>query len=336
MSIADPRCGASAAAGRRGYTVIEAVIVTVLVSLMSLVIERTVTGINQAEQTLRAVRNTTERGQKAAWDLRDLVTSSRKLFGNDVVGNAYVAKLDRTKYPVLAGSRLPIFDEVNPLGPDVAGTPQTGNQLLFVRESDALPCVAVAATKKMRIVDAYRLVSIYLTVSNRKLVNFQPNALDLVEWRSKQFPSYGQVLAITPAAERTSVVRDLYNRWGIDYLWDPAAPVASAFYGIDGVGNISATPSVVASIAEDMNVSKGTRFVMRNIGVTRTDVNSYPRNPMFSIEPVATWTPNGFECKVAGASGSRKVWMRLSVEQQAAAGRIPCLQTTVVANTRDL
>lgn len=336
MSIADLPRAASAASGRRGYTVIEAVIVTVLVALMSLVIERTVTGINQAEQTLRAVRNTTERGQKAAWDLRDIVTSSRKLFGNDVVGNAYIAKLDRTKYPVLAGSRLPIFDEINPLGPDAVGDPHTGNELLFIRECDALPCVALAASKKMRIVDAYRMVCIYLTVSNRKLVNFQPNALDLVEWRSKHFPSYGQVIAILPVAERTNVVKDLYNRWGIDYLWDPAAPVATAFYGIDGLGNIAGAPSAVASIPEDMNVSRGARFVARNVGVAYTDVNSYPRTPMFSVEPVATWTPNGFECKVAGASGARKVWMRLTVEQQAAAGRIPAMQTTVVANTRDL
>jgi hypothetical protein len=336
MSIADLPRAASGASGRRGYTILEAVIVTILVALMSLVIERTVTGINQAEQTLRAVRNTTERGQRAAWDLRDIVTSSRKLFGNDAVGTAYLAKLDRSRFPVLAGSRLPLFDELNPLGPDAVGDPRTGNELLFVRESDAIPAVAVAASKKMRIVDAYRLVCVYLTVSTRKLVNGQGFAYDLVEWRSKQFPSYGQVFAITPAAERTSVVKDLYNRWGIDYLWDPASPVGSAFYGIDGLGNIAATPSAVASIAEDLNVSKGTRFVMRNVGVTRTDTTSYPRTPMFSVEPVATWTPNGFEVKVAGASGARKVWMRLSVEQQAAAGRIPCLQTTIVANTRDL
>jgi hypothetical protein len=336
MSIADLPRAASPASGRRGYTILEAVIVTVLVALMSLVIERTVTGVNQAEQTLRAVRNTTERGQRAAWDLRDCVTSSRKLFGNDAVGNGYLAKLDRTKYPALAGSRLPTFDEVNPLGPDAVGDPHTGNTLLFVREADALPAVAIAASKKMRLVDSYRLVCVYITVSNRNLVNFQGNALDLVEWRSKHFPSYGQVNSITPVAERTSVVKDLYNRWGIDYLWDPSAPVASAFYGIDGLGNIAATPSAVASIAEDLNVSKGARFVQRNIGVTKTDTSSYPRTPQFSVEPAATWTPNGFECKVCGASGARKVWMRLSVEQQAAAGRIPCLQATVVANTRDL
>jgi hypothetical protein len=336
MSIADLPRAANPAAGRRGYTILEAIIVTILVALMSLVIERTVTGINQAEQTLRAVRNTTERGQKASWDLRDSITSSRKLFGNDAVGIAYLAKLDRTLYPPLAGSRLPIFDEVNPLGPDVAGDPHTGNELLFVREADAVPCVAVAASKKMRIVDAYRLVCVYITVSNRNLVRGEGMAYDLVEWRSKSFPCYGQVNSITPVAERTSVVKDLYNRWGVDYLWDPASPVGSAFYGIDGLGNIAATASAVASIAEDRNVSKGPRFVSRNVDVTRTDVNSYPRTPQFSVEPVATWTPNGFECKICGASGSRKVWMRLSVEQQAAAGRVPCLQTTIVANTRDL
>ncbi len=58
--------------------------------------------------------------------------------------------------------------------------------------------------------------------------------------------------------------------------------------------------------------------------------------PLFSVDPIATWTPNGFEVKVSGPSGSRQIWLRLTVEQQASKGRVPAQTTTAVANTRDL
>ncbi len=135
---------------RAGFTIIEVVIVTAVVALMTLVIERTVGGVVETERSMRAVRNTTEKGQQATYRLRDLVTMSRRLFQNDAIGTGYLAKLARTRFAPLAGSRLPLFDEVNPMGPDEAGDPHTGNCLLFIREGDPYRAVAVAATKKLR------------------------------------------------------------------------------------------------------------------------------------------------------------------------------------------
>jgi hypothetical protein len=320
----------------RGYTAIEVAIAMVLVALMTLVIERTVTGLTDTERTMRAVRTTAQMGQDACYRLRDLVATSRKLYGNDALGNGYNDLVDRTRFPLYAGSRLPTFDEVNPLGPDDVGDPRTGNVLLFVRELDPVPCVAVAATKKIRTVDTYRLVSLYLSQSSRTLVAGGLPALDLVEWRGPAYPSYPQVSQISVAAEKTETVKELYNRYGFDYLWDPTQPVASAFYAIDGTGVIAAVPTAVTSIPEDMNVSRGGRFVLANVAVAYTDMASRPRMPVFTVEPEATWTPHGFEVKVVGASGSRKVWLRLTVEQQAVMNRVPAQQTTIVANTRDL
>ncbi len=341
MSTADPRSGAQVRSGARarreaGFTIIEAAIVTVVVALMTLVIERTVSGVIDTERTMRAVRNTTERGQQSTDRIRDLVCMSRKLYQNDTIGNAYLAKLSRTRFPPLSGARLPTVDEVNPMGPDVAGTPQTGNCLLFLREGDPYRAVAVKASKKMRSVDTYRLVCIYLALSTKTVVAGGPPAVELVEWRGDAYPNYTQVSGITPAAEKTQVVKDLYARFGVDYLWDPTGPVASSFYAIDGTGNISATPTAVSSIPEDLNVSYGGRLVAGNMAIARTDVTSKVRMPMFTADPIATWTPHGFEVKVTGPSGSRQVWIHLTVEQQAAKGRVPAQTTTAVANTRDL
>ena len=160
-----------------------------------------------------------------------------------------------------------------------------------------------AATKKMRLLDTYRFVCVYLTQSSRKLVSGGPASLDLVEWRSKGFPSYSQVTAISDATERANAVKDLYTRYGYDYLWDSGAAVGAAFYAIDGSGTIASTASAVATVPEDLNVSVRGRFVAGNIAVARTDMTSKPRQPVFTTEPVATWTPDGFEVKVVGPSG---------------------------------
>ena len=309
---------------------------TVVVALMTLVIERTVSGVVDTERTMRAVRNTTERGQQSTDRIRDLVCMSRKLYQNDAIGNGYLAKLSRTRFTPLAGARLPTFDEVNPMGPDVAGTPLTGNCLLFLREGDPYRAIADKPTKKMRSLDTYRLVCVYLAQSTRTVVAGGSAALELVEWRGHAYPNFTQVSGITPATEKTQVAKDLYSRFGVDYLWDPTGPVASSFYAIDGTGNIAASPTVVASIPEDLNVSYGGRLVTGNMAVARTDMTSRVRMPMFTADALATWTPNGFEVKVTGPSGARQVWIHLTVEQQAAAGRVPAQTTTAVANTRDL
>lgn len=337
MSTADPlpRAGPAEPA-ERGFTVLEMMVVIVVVAIMTLAVERTISSVTETERTMRAIRNTTERGQRAAYALRDAVSASRKLFGNDAVGSGYLAKLDLTAQPIFPGSRLPKFAETEPLGPDSAGTPMTGNVLLFVREADPYPCTAVPATKTTRVIDAYRFVCVYLTQSNRAVVALGPLALDLVEWRSDAFPSYGQVMGIADTTQRKAVVADLYNRFGCDFLWDSTGAVNSAFYGIDGSGTVAGSPTAVANIPEDLNVASGPRFVKANMAVSRTDPLSKPRTPVFTADDPATWTPNGFEVKVVGPSGSRQVWMRLCIEQQASAGRVPAQDTTVIVSARDL
>ena len=319
-----------------GFSILEALIVTFIIATITLVIERTVSSLIETERTMRAIRNTADRGQHAAYRLRDVISSSRNIFENDTVGNGYLARIGFGALPLLPGSRLPKIDEVNPLGPDVVGDPRTGNVLLFVRQADPLPAKAVAATKKVRLVDAYRIVCVYLSQSTKTVVAGGLPALDLVEWRSDAFPSYTQIQAITPAAEKASVVADLYNRFGIDFLWDMTQPVTNAFYAIDGTGNVAASAMAVTSIPEDLNVSRRGRFVAGNMAVARTDATSHPRASVFTVDAPATWSPHGFEVKVCGVSGSRKVWMRLTVEQQASKGRVPAQQTTVVATARDL
>ena len=319
-----------------GYTFLEMIITLVIVSLMSLVVERVLSSTHDAERYLAAVRTATERGQKIAYDVTEIVSASRKLYGRDATGLGYLAKLDLTRDPLAPGVRLPLFDEVNPMGPDAVGDPRTGNAILFVREADAAPCVANPATAKIRYIDTYRFVFVYPHVTARTVVNGQGPAWDLVIWRSVPFPSRAQILAITNATEKQNVIKDLYTRYGYDVCWDPNGPVNTTFYGLDVAGNMAATPSAAYTIEEDLDVSERGRLVYADVQLALTDLTSKARTPVFSKDNPATWSPHGFEVKVAGASGSRKVWIHIVVEAQANQNRTAVMESTMIASTRDL
>jgi len=325
--------------GRRqaGFTFIEVTVAMVLLSLMALLIERTLTTTNQAERYLAAVRETTERGQKISYEIFDAVSASRKLFQRDAVGNGYLGALDLSKNPIVSTARLPVFDEVLGLGPDQAGDPRTGNVLLFVRESDPAPCVADAATGKVRYVDTYRFVCVYPRRTNRRIVTDKsPMALDLVLWRSIPYPSYAQIMAIEDPTERGSVVRDLYDRFGHDVAWDPNAAVGEAFHALDNLGTVSSVADASPTIDEDPDASAGGRLVYANVQLARTDDSSYNLKGVFTRDDPSTWVPDGFEVKTVGASGSRKVWIHLVVECQATRGSTAVHDSTMIASTRDL
>ncbi|MFV1958725.1 MAG: type II secretion system protein J [Planctomycetota bacterium] len=325
--------------GRRqaGFTFLEVTVAMALLSLMALVIERTLTTTNAAERYLAAVRRATERGQKISYEIFDAVSSSRKLFQGDATGDGYLGALDLSRDPILSSARLPLFDEISDLGPDQVGDPRTGSVLLFVRESDPAPCVADATTGKVRYIDTYRFICVYPRQTNRRIVTGEtPMALDLVVWRSIPYPSYAQIMAVEDPTERGSVVGDLYDRFGHDVAWDPNAAVDQAFHALDNLGTVSSVADPSPTIQEDPESSSRGRLVYANVQLARTVSSSYQRKGVFTLDDPSTWVPDGFEVKMTGASGSRKIWIHLVVECQATRGSTAVHANTMIASTRDL
>jgi hypothetical protein len=335
MSSADRRSSGPSRDGQRGYTFVETVVVLGLVSMLGYLVERTLASATEAERMLGATRTAVERGQRLAYEVRDEIAASRKIFGDDAVGQEYFDALDVSRDPMLPTARLPRFDETGVLGPDEAGEPHTGNVLFFVRESDALPCMADPATKKMRMIDTYRFVCVYPSPTSRSLITGGPLANDLVVWRSVPYPNLSQIEGISDPGERTSVVRDIHDRFGLDVLWDPNQPASAAFRTIDGAGNIAGTPIAAPSVDEDMEVSRRGRLVYAKLQLAPTDMQTYHRRAIFTVD-LSTWEPEGFEIKVVGASGARKVWLHLVVETQAAAGRVVVHPSTLIVSAKDL
>lgn len=336
MSTADQRLAKARRRSQGGYSLIEIVMVLAILALMSFVVERTLASTQNADRWLGAVRKSTERGQRIAYNLREIVSASRKLFGNDTMGQGYLAALDLTRDPVAPGSRLPLIDEVGGLGPDASGVPMTGNILLFVREADPAPAVANPATQAVRFIDTYRFVCVYPHVAdNYVITKANPKlARDLVIWRSEPFPSYAQILEVSDPTQRANVIQDLYNRFGYEFAWDSNGTVDTSMFAMDSLGGLSGTPTPGLTLAEDVVVSERGRLAYANVQLADSLNSDYYRRAVFTNND--GWMPDGFEIKIVGASGSRKVWMNLVVEVQATRDQIAVQPCTVIASTRDL
>ncbi len=339
MSIGSGMQARPSRRNQAGFTMIEVSVSLALIVVMALVVERTLDSTQKAERYLSAVRKATERGHKLTYEVRELVTASRRLFFNDAEGKAYLEALDLSATPIRDGARLPIVDELGRLGPDADGDPHTGNILFFVGESDATPAVADPVGPVVRYIDTYRFICCFPRVATRRVVVADAssvNAVDLVVWQSQEFPSYKQLMAIADPTERTNVVADLVERFDVTMAWDSTAPVETAFYSLSDTGTIAAMPNPAPLLEEDPDQSQGGRLVYANVQLSQTDPTDARRRAVFTSDLPSQWAPDGFEVKIVGSSGARKVWMHLVVEVQADRGRVAVQPCTIIASVRDL
>jgi len=337
MSIADARSDRQH--GARGFTLLEILFTLIILSMLSLTIQQTLSTTHSADRYLQAVRRATDRGDAISYEVFDLVDASRKLFQKDVAGDAYLAALDLSRHVPIAEARLPLIDEGADIAPDAPGEPHTGNILLFVEETDPVECVADPAAKKTRYIDVYRFVCIYPHETGRKVLSDNTHARDLVMWRSRLYPSYAQISAIEDDTERRNVVADLYNQYGCDRIWDPNQDVDLAFFDTDPVGTISPLPTSEPVIAEDEEGTIFGRLVHDDVQLARTDSERHHYRAVMTTltrDDPDEWVPDGFEVKIVGASGSRKVWLHIVVESLAAAGQVAVHPNTLIVSARDM
>ncbi len=322
----------------RGFTIFEVIVTIGILTIMVLILQGTIDGATRAERRLRATHLATERGERITYELLAAVNGSRMLLDGDDGGDDYLAAIEFGEQPLLAGARLPRVEQLQALAPDEAGDPRTGNVLLFVRESDAVEAVADAASVSVRHIDLYRLVCVYPTQTVRRLIVDPPieAARDLVVWRSVRYANLAQIQAIDDDEERTSVVADLVNRHDCHHAWDLGAPIATAYYAMGVLGTLSATPETSMSLEEDPDLTVGGRLVYTNVQLARTRAGDFHRRSRLTNDAPATWTPDGFEVKISGLSGARKVWMHVVVETPGGPGVVGVQSNTVIAHPRDL
>ncbi len=320
-----------------GFTMLELTITMVILTAITLLVERTLSITHDTDRHLDARQAAQSQGREVAFEIHRGVASSRRIFARGAMGNAYAASLDLTRAPPLSSVRLPLPDEAGTLAPDVLGDPRTGNALLFVREAEPVGCPTDAANGPSRLIDVYRFVCWYPRPTDRRLVpEDAKSALDLVVWRSIGYPSYRQLMAIEDVDERRRVVQHLYGELGHRHAWDPNESVDHAFHALDLVGTIATFPTTTFRIREDVDRSEGGRLVYAGVQLARTDPTSAVKRAVLTTDDPSSWVPDGFEVKVAGPSGYRQVWIHVTVEAPAGRGRTAAYATTLVASARDL
>jgi hypothetical protein len=321
-----------------GFTIIEIVLVVAVVVLLSVLTAQGLTTMRDSTDTLASMRRVQLRGDRVAYTVHRLVESARKLHVRGTVGNDYLDALDLSRHPMAGGTRLPLPDESRPLDVDDGVLPRTGNILLFVNESEPIPCTTNPTTQTLRYIDVYRMVCVYpQLVDNRRVLNRSPlRPKDLVIWASVLFPNHGQLLAITDPTERARVVSALYAEHGCRRAWNPDLPVDEAFFDLNAVGTVSSTATPSPVIEEDPENSPGGRLVYAKVQLARTDPTSVVRRSKLTADDPATWVPDGFEIKVVGTSAQRRVWMRIVVESQSVTARDVCHAVELIAALRDL
>lgn len=322
---------------QRGFTLIEVCVALALLAVMGLVFERTLSTAQDTERYLASVSKAQEVARRASTHVHHSVGSARTLFERDAHGESYLAALDLAGREPIPGSRLVRFEEVDPLGPDLPGAPRTGNLLLFAMEVDPVACAIDPQESASRTVDVYRLVCCYLHETDRLVVqNSGRKARDFVVWTSEPYPSYAQIAGIQDKNERKNVIRRLLKEYEMAYAWDPTAPADAAFFELGMSGSLPSIPVADHVIQEDAAVSEGGLLGFGNAQAARSDATERLRRPVFTSLEGSNWRPDGFEVKVAGASGHRKVWFRLVVEVAAGGSRVAAHPTTLIIGVQDL
>ena len=111
---------------------------------------------------------------------------------------------------------------------------------------------------------------------------------------------------------------------------------AYQFHEIDGLGALSLTSNASPTIEEEPDHSLGGRLVYRSVQLSRTESSMPARRAILTVDDPGDWVPNGFEVKIVGASGSRKVWLHLVVESPSSRGRVVVHPSTMIASARDM
>ncbi len=336
MSIAS--CSSPTRGAQRGFTFLETTLVLAMTTLLAWVVERTFTSTTDADRHLAGVQKSTDRCQGLSYRIRELVSASRRLFGRDTIGEGYRDALQVDRVVPVSNLRLPVIDPVGRLVPDETGVPTTGNCLLFVGETDPAEVVVDATTGATRFIDMYRFVYVVPVVTGRFVTTRQPRtaARDLVIWRSTAYPSHTQILGLSSAAHREAAVSALVTSYGCRFAWDPSGAVDDSFFAMDEFGALATSPEADIEIEEDPDVSSVGSIVASGLQLAPSDTTreSYDRRAWMTSD--LGWWPNGFETKIVGGSGSRKIWMRLTLEAPSGGPSTVVHASQVIASAHDL
>lgn len=316
----------------RGHTLFELTLaMSIMVGVMLMVCEL-IGSAQHAQIYINARNKASQHASKLITDLRAAGLSSRRLYQDDAEGRSYLAALDATKYPVMAGTRLPVVDANGRLDPDAVGVRRTGNALLLACEDRPREFTTTGGGRHR--VDIVKFVSVYPTRRTVKVVDAIPDRIDLVRFASRAYADKGSLDQIPVAAEKVEVVKALKAQ-GVNRCWIAGAAIGAAFFDLNTDGTIAAAP--VAAPVIDCAPEQPVRTMLGASKASVAPNSTKMKVPTFAqLDATAPAYPSGFEVKVVGPSGGREVLVRLVILVGVAGGQDAEATSTRLFSVRDL
>jgi type II secretory pathway pseudopilin PulG len=306
-----------------GLTLIEVMITLTVLGFLLLVVARSQVTVSDANSALHGVNRIALETQTAVANIHKDISTARKLFQDDVQGRSYLAALGTMDLPAILSTRLPVIGPLAEFSKDDPATPLTGNCLLMAEEmtpNDTVVDVAgVPTTYRVNII---RLVAYYLTRYDRPLAPGL-SRFDLVRWESQAFVDHTTLTAITNATTRQAVVANLTDNARIYYSWDILKNANLAFFELGN--DVAATAENPFSIPASPLNERAPKGLFANARASISSNNTSTGEaqiPKFavaldpSVDINGIGFPHGFEVKIVGPSGARKVLVRVVADIQ--------------------
>ena len=312
-----------------GFTMIEMVIATMMLLVLSFLVTSMIMSGNAAQKYADRLGRVTEITQEILDDMSYELQEAVRLFEDTMQGNAYLARLQPwPEAPPIASSRMPRFKVSGILDKDLAGTEATGNDFLFVRHAwvDTFVCTSGNTYS----LDVYRLVRYYMKTEGAGPTSAYPFGLNLVKWTSEPAVSGAQADKVTDPVDQAEVLKHLHDgsldaegvsHTPLSLVWmlGQEPTTAGTFRQILPGGSLALAPAppraTVWEFERDDRLSSpgllfyrhhsiATNYSQANKGVARFGI----RNDLFN----GIGFPHGLEFQVVGSAAARKVLLHMT------------------------
>ncbi len=331
----------------RGLSLIEmlvtlAISVTVIAVVMTIIEEAMKMSLFVESHNDLAVMS-----QRPTNNMQKEVLQAKTIFGEDAIGTPYRSRIETllttAGTPDAPGSLLPIVNGAGALAPDTGGVRTTGNCLLVARQLTPIQIsVAADGTDPVTfpaitfMADRYQFEYFYLTRNATRKFKGGDYSLDLYRYRSIPYADYFQLSGVTAnlsATQRTALATSIKAPAGGNLLiaWNPGLDLLSSFYTIDAnlafpVGSLITVSTSLLAMQDNISLlpellkgrisGKMSYTVAYKIGTAPgTNIPGLSGlNPVpvyFEAGGATTPLDCGFEVKVVGPLGSRRVLTRL-------------------------
>jgi len=315
----------SALRGETGVSLPEVMVVLALMSVVSVMFYQMYMGTIRSTMFIESKNDLAMYSQRTINRLKMELMQSRRVYQNDTRGNSYLNAYqipgDR---PLLGGSRLPIAHPNGVIEQDATGETYTGNMMLTVRERAPHEAVVDhdgdSGTPDVEfLADLYTFQLFYLAKRSERELAPHSFYVDLHRLDSQRYADYFQLQGLD-AAYRAEVASSLHGA-GIQMAWHPSSDAGSAFYNIGSDGSLTSVadhaidPVDSASLLPELHGGRISGSMVYSVGI-QTDPPLGAPDPVSVLAQHGGLFPSGFEVKVVGPTGARKIFVRLMLVSQ--------------------